>query len=99
MGHIRHNPQDHHDHGHGDHRGNDSHLARLRHALSGLFGGHSHDSAQQIDKALEADRTGWRALWLSMAGLTVTAAFKGLWWWHQGRWLCLVTPCTTSPTP
>jgi cation diffusion facilitator family transporter len=77
MGHIRHNPQDHHDHGHGDHRGNDSHLARLRHALSGLFGGHSHDSAQQIDKALEADRTGWRALWLSMAGLTVTAVLQG----------------------
>jgi divalent metal cation (Fe/Co/Zn/Cd) transporter len=32
--------------------------------------------AQQIDTALEADRTDRRALWLSLAGLAVTAALQ-----------------------
>jgi cation diffusion facilitator family transporter len=77
MGHVHHNRQDHHNHDHDDHRGSDSRWERHWHTLSGLFGGHSHDSAQQIDAALEADRTGRRALWLSLAGLAVTAALQG----------------------
>ena len=75
MGHVHHNRQD-HDH---DHDGeNDGRWQRLPHTLSGLLGGHTHDSAGQVDTALEADRTGRRALWLSLAGLAVTAALQGV---------------------
>jgi cation diffusion facilitator family transporter len=34
--------------------------------------------AEQVDAALEADRTGRRALWLSLAALAVTAALQGV---------------------
>jgi cation diffusion facilitator family transporter len=44
--------------------------------LSEQVGGHSHDSADQVDSALEADAAGRRALWLSLAGLAVTAAIQ-----------------------
>lgn len=46
---------------------------RLRHALSEAVGGHSHDTADQLDDALEADATGRRALLISLVGLGVTA--------------------------
>jgi len=45
--------------------------------LVGLTWRTLHGSAQQIDTALEADRTGRRALWLSLAGLAVTTALQG----------------------
>ncbi|EYT90313.1 putative Co/Zn/Cd cation transporter [Frankia casuarinae] len=68
-------------HGHGGHpRGgrHDHHASgrwtRLRHGLSDLAGGHSHDPADQIDDALEADTAGRRALLISLAGLGLTAA-------------------------
>lgn len=51
---------------------------RLRHALSDLVGGHSHDTADQIDDALEADARGRRALWISLAGLGVTAVLQAV---------------------
>lgn len=51
-------------------------IARFMHAASELFGGHSHDSADQIDDALEANAAGRRALWVSLAGLMVTALIQ-----------------------
>jgi cation diffusion facilitator family transporter len=62
-----------HDHSHGS-----SPWARLRHAASELVGGHSHDAADQIDDALEADAAGRRALLISLAALAVTAAIQAL---------------------
>jgi cation diffusion facilitator family transporter len=73
------------DHGHG-HGPNDadghrhSHgsgvWARARHALSEMAGGHSHDAADQMDSALEADAEGRRALFRSLAILGGTAAIQ-----------------------
>src|SRR5690242_11527273 len=37
---------------------------------------HSHDSADKVDSALEASRDGMRALWISLAGLGITAALQ-----------------------
>ncbi len=53
---------------------------RLSHELAEMlgFGGHGHDAAEQIDDALEANQAGRRALWISLAGLGVTAALQGL---------------------
>ena len=50
----------------------------LTHWLSEFFGGHSHDTAAQIDDALEADSAGRRALIISLIGLAVTALIQGL---------------------
>lgn len=50
---------------------------RVSHALSELVGGHSHDAADQVDEALEADAAGRRALLISLVGLGVTAAIQG----------------------
>ena len=77
--------QHHHDHAHhddhGHHDGGDSHdhdhgrgLSRVTHAISELFGWHSHDSADSVDPALEADGRGRRALWLSLGALLLTSA-------------------------
>ena len=38
---------------------------------------HSHDAADQIDNALEADSRGRRALWISLAVLAATALLQG----------------------
>ena len=67
-----------HDHGHPAHTRPTSMFARVRHAASELLGGHSHDAADQIDSALEADAAGRRALWLSLAILAVTAAVQAV---------------------
>src|SRR5439155_3538195 len=48
------------------------------HALSGAFGGHSHDAADQVDEVLEADAQGRRALYISLALLAVTALLQAL---------------------
>ncbi|MEU4695261.1 cation diffusion facilitator family transporter [Actinoplanes sp. NPDC023714] len=40
------------------------------------FARHSHDSADKVDSALESSREGLRALWISLAGLGVTAALQ-----------------------
>jgi cation diffusion facilitator family transporter len=71
VGHDAHGSQHDHAHPH-DHTVRD----RARHALSEVFGGHSHDPADQIDDTLAADAAGRRALLISLAGLGVTAAFQ-----------------------
>jgi cation diffusion facilitator family transporter len=48
----------------------------VRHALSELFGAHTHDVADQVDAALEADRAGRRALVFSLIGLAITAVLQ-----------------------
>ena len=64
-----------HDHDH-DHPAN---LAgRVRHAVSELFGGHSHDTTDQIDDALEANQAGRRALLISLVVLGATAVLQGV---------------------
>ena len=64
----------HHD-GHHHHGGI---WGRLIHAMSDAFGGHSHDTADQIDAALEADAAGQRALLISLVGLGLTAAIQAV---------------------
>ena len=60
----------HHQHG--------SRAGRVRHALSELFGAHSHDVADQVDEALETHADGRRALLISLVILAVTAAVQGV---------------------
>jgi cation diffusion facilitator family transporter len=74
-----------HSHGHRDvhdephrHEPGGNRRDRLRHALSELVGGHSHDVADQLDDALEADRAGRRALLLSLAVLAITATLQAI---------------------
>jgi cation diffusion facilitator family transporter len=66
-----------HDHGHAG-RPSQGRWARVRHVLSELVGGHSHDAADQVDDALEADAAGRRALLSSLAILGLTAAVQGV---------------------
>ncbi len=69
----------HHDHDHAhDHDHDHSRWSILTHWLSELVGGHSHDAADQIDDALEADRAGRRALIISLIGLGVTALIQAV---------------------
>ncbi|KNX38248.1 cation diffusion facilitator family transporter [Luteipulveratus halotolerans] len=68
-----HHHDEHHDHEHGS-----GVLAVVRHALSELFGAHSHDPADQVDDALEADVRGRRALWVSLLALGATAAVQAV---------------------
>lgn len=51
---------------------------RIRHGLSELLGGHSHDRADSIDDALETHRTGRRALIISLVALGITAALQAV---------------------
>lgn len=53
-------------------------MGRAGHALSSLFGAHSHDAADQVDEALEADADGRRALLVSLALLGLTAALQAV---------------------
>ncbi|MEU9478590.1 cation diffusion facilitator family transporter [Streptomyces sp. NPDC048191] len=45
----------------------------MRHRLAHLLRPHSHDSADKVDRALEASGRGMRALWVSLGVLGVTA--------------------------
>ena len=75
--HPRH-PIDHaHEYPH-DHKHTGSRWSAFTHWLSELVGGHSHDTADQIDDALEADSAGRRALVISLVGLAVTALLQGI---------------------
>ena len=65
------------DHGH-SHDHSASPWSRLTHAFSEVFGGHSHDAADQVDEALEADADGRRALLISLAVLALTAATQAV---------------------
>ena len=70
--------RDDHDHDH-DHDHAASGWARVGHELSEFFGGgHSHDSADQIDDALEADAAGRHALLVSIVGLSLTAVLQAV---------------------
>lgn len=73
--HHDHGDGDHHDHHHGHEHGHEhGHgVGRWWHELGELFGGHSHDSADQVDDALESDAAGRRTLLISLAGLAATA--------------------------
>jgi cation diffusion facilitator family transporter len=64
-----------HDHAH-EHEHGPARRSRLTHTLSELVGNHSHDVADQVDDALEADRAGRRALVISLVGLAITAAIQ-----------------------
>jgi cation diffusion facilitator family transporter len=44
--------------------------------LSEFLGGHSHDASDQVDEVLEANAAGRRALYISFAGLAVTALLQ-----------------------
>ena len=71
----------HHDHrdDHEHERRHASWWARAVHEVCEMFGlGHCHDSADQIDSALEDDDAGRRALLISLAGLAVTAALQAV---------------------
>jgi cation diffusion facilitator family transporter len=58
---------------HQDHEHHHGPVGRARHAVSDLFGGHSHDSTDQVDEALEANVDGRRALKVSLLLLLTTA--------------------------
>lgn len=78
----------HHDHHHDpgpDHHDDDGPdpgyrgaAAALRHRVSHLVTPHSHDTSETVDEALAASREGLRALWVSFAGLMVTAAAQAV---------------------
>ena len=72
---LGHGPTHGHEHADHDHDGS---WSRIRHAVSELFGGHSHDAADQVDQALEADARGRRALWISLLVLAVTALLQAV---------------------
>ena len=66
-----------HDHEHDnqhDHEHGDGWWDRLRHRVTP----HSHDSADKVDSALESSREGLRALWISLAVLSLTAALQAV---------------------
>ncbi|MEU0315955.1 cation diffusion facilitator family transporter [Nocardioides sp. NPDC006273] len=68
------------DHAH-DHSHDHAHMgrwAKVRHAVSDVFGTHSHDAADQVDEALEADVRGRRALWISLGVLALTAGVQAV---------------------
>lgn len=78
-----HDGHDHHGghHGHGGtggHGHRDGLMRRLIHEVSEFFGAHSHDTAAQVDQALEADAAGRRALMISLLGLGVTACIQAV---------------------
>lgn len=66
-----------HVHGDEDEHGS-SPWTLLSQFVSKIFGGHSHDSADQVDSALEAEADGRRALLISLVGLAVTAAIQAV---------------------
>jgi cation diffusion facilitator family transporter len=73
-----HTDHGHDDHEHGGHGHGDSLFGRVLHELSEFFGGHSHDAAEQVDEALEADASGRRALVISLLGLGITACVQAV---------------------
>lgn len=54
------------------------HAGALWHRIRHLITPHSHDTADQVDPALEASRDGMRALWISLAVLAATAGLQAL---------------------
>ena len=52
--------------------------------MSELFGGHSHDTGDQVDEALETDALGRRALFISFGILALTAVIEAVVVWVSG---------------
>ncbi|GAA1069590.1 cation diffusion facilitator family transporter [Kitasatospora nipponensis] len=76
-------PQDHahdhdHSHDHGHPHPRPHRWSALRHRLAHALRPHSHQSADQVDAALEASADGLRTLWVSLAVLALTAAVQAL---------------------
>lgn len=67
---------DHHQHDHHQHHHDGSRWHRIRHFASHLIGAHSHDPADQVDDALEANERGRRALWISLLALAITSILQ-----------------------
>ena len=69
-----------HEHGHGHEHGPDGHSHEHRSGVVGFvqhfFGGHSHDTADQLDGALEGSTEGIRALKISLVVLFITALIQ-----------------------
>ncbi len=85
MGHLLQHRSDGPDHqhshgGHGEHgyEHPSGRWATIQAFLSETFGAHTHDVADQIDDALEADSAGRRALRWSLVGLAATATVQAV---------------------
>jgi cation diffusion facilitator family transporter len=73
-GHHDHDHDHDHDHGHDHH--DHAHRSGLRGALIDIFRPHSHDAADSVDTALEADARGMRALKISFVALMATSVVQ-----------------------
>ncbi|HEX3811657.1 MAG TPA: cation diffusion facilitator family transporter [Mycobacteriales bacterium] len=77
-------PDHHHSHSHEHHHDHDQpgHAHGHDHGILGtvrnVLIGHSHDPADQLDDALEADAAGRRALLISLGGLLLTAVLQAI---------------------
>jgi cation diffusion facilitator family transporter len=69
---------DDHDHSHDHPEHAPGAWDRLRHQLEHLLKPHSHDTAYQVDTALETSAAGLRALWISLLVLGITAASQAV---------------------
>jgi cation diffusion facilitator family transporter len=79
MGHLRDHDTHSHDYHHDGHGEWGSWWGRLLHEMASAFGRHPHDTADQVDEALEADAAGGRrALIVSLVGLAVTALLQAV---------------------
>lgn len=66
------------DHVHDGHGHGEGWWAGVSHRLGHVVRPHSHDTAGQVDTALESSRQGVRALWISLVGLGATAAAQAV---------------------
>jgi cation diffusion facilitator family transporter len=76
--HHGHAPGHEHGHGHGTQDEPEPAARRLRHELSHLVRPHTHDASAKVDRAMEASAQGMRTLWISLAGLGVTAVLQAI---------------------
>jgi cation diffusion facilitator family transporter len=66
------------EHGHGHPHDHRSWSRRALHRFGEFFGGHSHDSADQVDEALEGEAAGRQALYISLGVLALTASVQAV---------------------
>jgi cation diffusion facilitator family transporter len=77
-------PDEHHHHEHPHDHADAGRLDRWRHKLGHLVAPHSHDPADKVDTAMAASSAGIRALWISLAVLSGTAALQAVVAWWSG---------------